>query len=127
MLATQIGPMEEGLHMKRMMTTVALMMTIVGLAACDSSGGGSAGSSTTTSASGGGSAAGGSIGVKECDDYIKKFNDCYKDPTAKAAAQAGLDAMKQGWAGMAKDPQQKAALAGACKTALDNFPSAACK
>jgi hypothetical protein len=119
--------MEEGLLMKRTMT-VALMMAMVGLAACDSSSsGGSAGSSTTTSASGGGSAAGGSIGVKECDDYIKKWNDCYKDPTMKAAAQPAFDQVKQSWAGMAKDPNQKAALAGACKTMVDNFPTAACK
>jgi hypothetical protein len=120
--------MEEGLLMKQTMT-VALMMAILGLAACDSSGGGSAGSSTTTSASGsgGGSAAAGSLGVKECDDYIKKFSDCYKDPATKAAMQPGLDQMKQTWSGMAKDPNQKAALAGACKAALDAFPSSSCK
>lgn len=112
--------------MKQTMT-VALMMAILGLAACDSSGGGSAGSSTTTSASGGGSAAAGSLGVKECDDYIKKFSDCYKDPATKAAMQPGLDQMKQTWSGMAKDPNQKAALAGACKAALDAFPSSSCK
>src|SRR5579862_5884894 len=118
--------MEEGLLMKRTMT-VALMMAMVGLAAGCGSSGGSAGSSTTTSASGGGAAAGGSIGVKECDEYIKKWNDCYKDPTMKAAAQPAFDQVKQSWAGMAKDPNQKAALAGACKTMVDNFPTAACK
>jgi hypothetical protein len=127
MVATQIGPMEEGLLMKRTMTVVALMVGIFGLAACDSSGGGSAGSSTTTSASGGGAAAGGSIGIAECDAYIKKWNDCYKDPTMKAAAKPAFDQVQQSWAGMAKDPAQKAALAGACKTMVDNFPSAACK
>jgi hypothetical protein len=114
--------------MKRTMTAVALMMAICGLAACDSSSsGGSAGSSTTTSASGGGSAAGGSIGVKECDDYIKKWNDCYKDATMRAAAKPAFDQIQASWAGMAKDPAQKAALAGACKTMVDNFPTAACK
>jgi len=114
--------------MKRTMT-VALMLAVVGLVACESSGGGSAGSTTTSSASGsgGGSAAGGSIGVKECDEYIKKWNDCYKDPTMRAAAQPAFDQVKQSWAGMAKDANQKAALAGACKTMVDNFPSAACK
>jgi hypothetical protein len=116
--------------MKQMMT-VALMMAMLGLVACDNSSGGSAGSSTTTSASGGssggGGGGGGSIGVKECDDYIAKWNACYKDPAMKAAAQPAFDQVKQSWAGMAKDPNQKAALAGACKTMVDNFPSAACK
>jgi hypothetical protein len=120
--------MEEGLQMKRTMTVVALMMAMFGLAACDSSSsGGSAGGTTTTSASGGGTAGGDSIGVKECDDYIKMWNDCYKDPTMKAAAKPAFDQVKSSWAGMAKDPAQKAALAGACKQMVDNFPKAACK
>jgi hypothetical protein len=114
--------------MKQMMT-LALVMAMLGLVACDNgSSGGSAGSSTTTSASsGGGGGGGGSIGVKECDDYIAKWNACYKDPTMKAAAAPAFDQVKQSWAGMAKDPAQKAALAGACKQMVDNFPSAACK
>jgi hypothetical protein len=119
--------MEEGLQMKRTMTAVAVVMGIFGLAACDSSGGGSAGSATNNAASAGGSAGGDSIGVKECDDYIKKWNDCYKDPTMKAAAKPAFDQVKQSWAGMAKDPATKAALSGTCKTMLDNFPSASCK
>jgi hypothetical protein len=106
--------------MKQTMT-VALIMTVLGLVACDNKDSGAA-SSTTTSGSGGGS-----IGVKECDDYIAKFNSCYKDPTAKAAAQPGLDAMKQAWSQAAKEPAAKAGLAASCKAALDSFPSAACK
>jgi hypothetical protein len=113
--------------MKQTMT-VALMMAMLGLVACDNaSSGGSAGSSTTTSASGGGAGGGGSIGIKECDDYIAKWNACYKDPTMKAAAEPSFKQVKEQWATMAKDPNQKAALAGACKTMVDNFPSAACK
>jgi hypothetical protein len=111
--------------MKRTMT-VALMTAIsvlgLGLVACDNGSSGGASGSTTTTAGGGGS-----IGVKECDDYIAKFNSCYKDPTAKAAAQPGLDAMKQAWAQAAKEPAAKAGLAASCKAALDSFPSAACK
>jgi hypothetical protein len=114
-------PTGGGVSMNRT-TTVALMVAMLGLAACDKGG---AETTTTTSASGSGG--GGSIGVKECDDYIAKFNSCYKDPTAKAAAQPGLDAMKQAWTAAAKDPATKAGLAASCKAALDSFPSAACK
>jgi hypothetical protein len=105
-----------------MMVSVVMAILGVGLMACDSSSSGG-----SMAASGGGAAAGGSIGVKECDDYIKKWNDCYKDPTMKAAAAPAFEQVKQSWAGMAKDPNQKAALAGACKTMVDNFPTAACK
>ena len=55
------------------------------------------------------------------------FNDCYKDPTARAAAEPGLKQMKDTWRTQAKDPASKAALASGCKMALDNFPKAACK
>jgi hypothetical protein len=113
--------------MKQMMT-VALMMAMLGLVACDNgSSGGSAGSSTTTSASGGGSGGGGSIGVKECDDYVAKWQACYKDPAMKSAAQPAFDQMKQAWAEAAKTPAGKSGLATACKQMVDNFPSAACK
>ncbi len=100
--------------------TVALVMALLGLIACDKSD--NAGSSTTTSATGGG----GSIGVKECDDYIAKWSACYKDPTTRAAVQPSFDQVKQQWATMAKDPNQKAGLQTACKSMVDNFPSAAC-
>ena len=102
---------------------VGVMLALGALVlACDKSSGGSGGATTETTSGGGGS-----IGVKECDDYIAKWNACYKDPAMKAAAQPAFDQVKQSWAGMAKDPNQKAALAGACKTMVDNFPSAACK
>jgi hypothetical protein len=102
---------------------VGLMVALTGLLACNKESGGSGGGE---SASGGGGGGGDSIGVKECDDYIKTWNDCYKDPAAKAAAKPGLDAMTKAWKDQAKDPQTKAALATGCKMALDNFPKAAC-
>ena len=111
--------------MKRTMV-VGLMVALTALLACNKdSGGGSGGSGG--SGGGGASAGGDAIGVAECDAYIKKWNDCYKDPTMKAAAKPAFDQVQASWAGMAKDPAQKAALAGACKTMVDNFPSAACK
>jgi hypothetical protein len=98
-------------------TTVALIMGMLALAACDNKDSAAASSTAT----------GGGIGVKECDDYVAKFDACYKDPTAKAAAQPSLDAMKQAWAAAAKDPATKAGLSFSCKAALDAFPAAACK
>ena len=108
--------------MKRMIV-VGLMVALTGLLACNKDGGSSGGSG-----GGGGAAASGgdSIGVKECDDYIKTWNDCYKDPATKAAAKPGLDAMTKAWKDQAKDPASKSALAQGCKMALDNFPKAAC-
>jgi hypothetical protein len=110
--------------MKRTMV-VGLMVALTALLACNKDSGGSSGGS----GGGGGAAAGGgdSVGVKECDDYIKMWNDCYKDPATKAAAKPGLDQMTSAWKQAAKDPQSKAGLATGCKMALDNFPKAACK
>ena len=113
--------------MKRMML-VGSMVVMTALFACNKeSGGGSGGSAGSggAAASGGGSAD--AVGVKECDDYIKTWKDCYKDPTARAAAQPGLDQMTKAWKEQAKDPNSKAALAQGCKMALDNFPKAACR
>jgi hypothetical protein len=107
---------------------VGLMVAMTALFACnkESGSGGSAGSGGSTASGGGGGGGGDAIGVKECDDYVKTWKDCYKDPTARAAAQPGLDQMTKAWKEQAKDPASKTALAQGCKMALDNFPKAAC-
>ena len=111
--------------MKRTMV-VGLMVALTALLACNKdSAGGSGGSGG--SGGGGASAGGDAIGVAECDAYIKKWNDCYKDPATKAAAKPGLDQMTQAWKQAASTPQGKSGLAQGCKMALDNFPAAACK
>jgi hypothetical protein len=104
--------------MKRMLV-LGLILASSAVVACNKDSGGSGGG-------GGGAASGDSIGIKECDAYIQKWNDCYKDPTARAAAKPAFDTMKQTWSEQAKDPNAKAALAMGCKAALDAFPSAAC-
>jgi hypothetical protein len=79
---------------------------------------------------GGGSAStdgGDAIGVRECDDYLKKWQDCYKDPASKAAARPALDQMVAAWKKEAAAPANRVAVAASCKMALDDFPSAACK
>jgi hypothetical protein len=100
---------------------VGLMVALTGLLACNK--GSEAGSSGGAAASGGDTD---SVGVKECDDYIKMWNDCYKDPASKAAAKPGLDATVKAWKDAAKEPATKAGLATSCKMMIDNFPKAAC-
>jgi hypothetical protein len=107
---------------------VAVMVMLGALAGCnkDSGSGGAGGSGSA--ASGGGGGGGDSIGIKECDDYIAAWNNCYKDPTMKAAAKPAFDQVKTQWAQQAKDPQQKAGLQMACKAAADSLKqSGACK
>jgi hypothetical protein len=108
--------------MKRTMV-VGLMVALTTLLACNKDSGGSSGGS----GGGGGGASGDSIGVKECDDYMKMWSDCYKDPAVKAAAKPGLDQTVAAWKQAAATPQGKAGLATSCKMMLDNFPKAACK
>src|SRR3954471_13519664 len=61
---------------------------------------------------GGGGAKGDSVGVAECDDYIKKMEACFsKDPATKTAAEPGLKQMKEAW-------KTAAAQGGAAKDAL---------
>ena len=67
-------------------------------------------------------AAAGETGVKECDDYIAKFETCVgKMPAeAQAAAKTGLDSMKSGWKqAAAASPEAKTALATGCTQALE--------
>ena len=71
---------------------------------------------------------GDSVGVAECDEYIKTWRDCYKDPTMKAAAEPGFKQTVDAWkktaaeGGAAKD-----GLKTACKAMNDAFPKDACK
>lgn len=68
--------------------------------------------------------AGDSVGVAECDEYIKKYEACLTKVAAKApqaegplktAFQAQRDSFKTG----ASTPQGKTALVTVCKNALD--------
>ena len=73
-------------------------------------------------------AGGGDVGIAECDEYIKMWKDCYKDPAMKAAAQPGFDALVKGWKdAAAQGGPAKDALKMGCKQQVDAFPKAACK
>jgi hypothetical protein len=71
-------------------------------------------------ASGSGAAAGSdSVGVAECDDYLKKMDACFaKDAASKAAMEPGLKTTRDSW-------KQMAASGGAAKDGLKQACSAA--
>jgi flagellar basal body-associated protein FliL len=68
--------------------------------------------------------AGDSVGVAECDDYIKKYEACLtkiaaKAPQVEGSLKTAFEAQRNGFKTAASTPQGKATLATACKTALD--------
>ncbi len=73
-------------------------------------------SATTTS--------GDSIGVAECDEYIKKWEACLtkiaKDaPQAQAGLKTAFDAQRKAFKDAAANPQSKATLPATCKQAIE--------
>ncbi len=71
-------------------------------------------------------AAGGEIGVAECDEYIKKMNDCSTKmaPEAAGPMKESMETMKKAWKDASSTPEGKTALASGCKQALDAAKSA---
>src|SRR5579883_2319907 len=119
--------------MKKLLGALFVVATFVLVAGCNKGSDAGSGGSGGSGGGGGGAASGGSIGVKECDDYVAKYEGCFSkmDPIAKTAAEPGFkaqrDAFKQS-AQAATTPEAKAALANSCKqamAALANNP--ACK
>jgi len=67
-------------------------------------------------------AAAGSIGVKECDDYITKFGKCIDEKMegpAQESAKKTLATSTQTWKTLAATPAGKESLATACKTSAE--------
>lgn len=63
---------------------------------------------------------GGAIGIKECDDYIAKVNECLaKDSTLRESNEAQVKAQTENWKAMAAS--NKDGATAACKTALSSF------
>jgi len=61
-------------------------------------------------------------GVPECDDYITKFDACINGhipEAARAQYKASLETQRTQWQKLAANPQTKASLAQACKTAQE--------
>lgn len=64
----------------------------------------------------------GEFGVKECDDYMRKYLACIdtKVPEAgRAMVRQSLEQAKAAWKQAAATPQGKASLATGCKAATD--------
>ena len=68
--------------------------------------------------------AGDSVGVAECDEYIKKYEACLtkiaaKNPQIEGTLKTAFEAQRNGFKTAASTPQGKATLATACKQAID--------
>ena len=70
-------------------------------------------------------AAGDSVGVAECDDYIKKYEGCMSKVPAegKAAMEGAFKTQRESFKAGAATAEGKAALKGTCKTLLDSLAS----
>jgi hypothetical protein len=65
-------------------------------------------------------AAGESIGVSECDDYLKKFDECSaRNPALKASMGDSVKQYREGWKAAAATPQGKDSLKGKCKASIE--------
>jgi hypothetical protein len=77
---------------------------------------------TTTPATSTSPASATAIGVAECDDYLKKVDDCVtsKVPAAaRAQYTASIEQTRKSWRDLAANPQTRASLAAACKQAVE--------
>lgn len=62
------------------------------------------------------------IGVPECDDFIAKYDACitgHVPEAARAQYKTSIEQWRTSWHKLAANPQTKATLAAACKTAAE--------
>jgi len=101
-----------------LLTLAALM---IGLCGCPKDNAASSASTTTTTTTATTTSSdNSSIGVPECDTYVKKYMECVgsKVPeSARAQYQAAFEAAQQAWRQAAVTPEGKAGLAAGCKAA----------
>lgn len=72
--------------------------------------------------------AGDSIGVPECDEYIKKYEACLtkvaaKAPQVETPLKASFETLRDSWKKAAATPAGKSAMATGCKQALETAKS----
>ncbi len=113
--------------MRRSATAILLALALPVLAGCDklkqhfdhdSSDKGSGASSSSSSSY----SSGGSIGVSECDDYIRAYKSCLSDKVPegeRGTLQSGLDSNVDYWRQLAANPDAKEKLAETCKEASE--------
>ncbi len=66
--------------------------------------------------------AGEKIGVPECDDFIAKYESCvtsHVPEAARAQYKSSVEQWRSSWHKLAANPQTKATLAAACKSAAE--------
>jgi hypothetical protein len=71
---------------------------------------------------------GDSVGVPECDEYIKKYEACLtkiaaKAPQVEGPMKSAFQAQRNGFKTAASTPQGKATLASTCKQAMETAKS----
>jgi hypothetical protein len=69
---------------------------------------------------------GNSIGVPECDDYLRKVETCIANHVpedARAMQQQSMEQLRSQWRQAAATETGKASLAAGCKAALDSARS----
>lgn len=72
-------------------------------------------------------AAGESIGVSECDDYLKKFDECSaRVPALKASMGDRVKQYRDAWKAAAATPQGKESLKSTCKASTETI-AASCR
>jgi hypothetical protein len=72
-------------------------------------------------------ASGESIGVSECDDYLKKFDECSaRNPALKASMGDTVKQYREGWKAAAATPQGRESLKGKCKSSTETL-AASCR
>lgn len=67
-----------------------------------------------------------SVGVPECDEYIKKYEMCLNNKVpdaARTSLRTAFDQTRKSWKEAAASPAGKSALATGCKTALETAKS----
>lgn len=110
--------------MRRAILMVLLLSYVLSLLACKlvdklSKSGSSSSSSSSPSTSS--SSSSGSIGVSECDDYIRAYKSCLSQIPAenRATFESALEQNVSIWRQYAASPERRAGLAEACQEARD--------
>ncbi len=83
------------------------------------------GANTAANTASNAATSGDSVGVPECDEYIKKYEACLTSITAKAPQAApgmktAFEAQRKAFKDAAANPSSKATLATTCKQAIEN-------
>jgi hypothetical protein len=110
--------------MKRLVSVMMIIGVGVLLGACDKK------SDAGGEGAGAGGGASANTGVKECDEYITKYEGCFQkmDAVTKAAAEPAFKAQRDAFKQAAGTPAGKTALVSQCKTLLDGLANnPACK